>query len=108
MAFLSERLIDPEDIPPPDSVAVEVRLMGQAFIRWIGKEFGREAAESYLRELAQAVADEEIVHPLLPNRPAGQRADQLRAQKAGAARVRMALPLMIAALPPANGKKRKG
>jgi hypothetical protein len=79
-------------------------MLVQAFLRAMPREVG----ERFLREVGQIAADEELVHPLLPNRPLAQRGEQRRAQREAVLRLRLAMPLWVASLPPFVKKKRKG
>lgn len=65
---------------------------------WI-KSRPRDEGEAFVRALASVVADEEIVHPLLPNRPKSERGAQYSGQREAADRIRTALPLLVAAIP---------
>lgn len=77
-----------------------VRIAMQAHIR----SMSRKRGERFIAELAALIEDEELVHPLMPNRPRAERSEQRRAQRQAAAWLRNILPLLVASLP-ARGRE---
>lgn len=86
----------PDDLPPVGPVWAALRMGMQSHVRAIGRKRG----ERFISELAKLLDDEELIHPLLPNRPRPERAEQRRAQRQAAAWLRQVLPLLLASLPP--------